>query len=341
LITDEPTEGNRIFAYGQTIPFKIRLVNVMGRSFENDSLLLYEGWSGKNYSFTKTGDTYYYNYVVPRDAASEIAFLVNGKATLDGKPYSIAVILDFGISNKLNVVFVEPALGEYSTNISRIILNVTYPNGERIRSERLKAVINREPAVLNREGYFYVVNHTIDSGERTLQVSVEDSIGNAGSSELRIIPENSGALISPTMLMMILSALALAALCVAVALRYYYARRHKEDLKREYEVLKQQREALKKLMKTIMHEYYTRKITSEDAKKRMLDYEKELLIEREKMRSVLHKLGIKMETEGKEEVIEWIVEKLDQGEDPELLKEGLADTGIDPKIVDDIKRNLI
>jgi hypothetical protein len=48
-----------------------------------------------------------------------------------------------------------------------------------------------------------------------------------------------------------------------------------------------------------------------------------------------------METEGKEEVIEWIVEKLDQGEDPELLKEGLADTGIDPKIVDDIKKNLI
>jgi len=166
-------------------------------------------------------------------------------------------------------------------------------------------------------------------------------MGNVGSSEIRIIPEGSGTLITSRMLVMLLSALLIAGLCVAVALRHYYAKRHKEDLKREYEELKQQREALKKLMKTIMHEYYTRKITSEDAKKRMLDYEKELLIEREKMRAVLHKLGIKMETEGKEELIEWIVEKLDQGEDPELLKEGLADTGIDPKIVDDIRKNLI
>jgi len=121
----EPEEHNRIFAYGQKIPFKARLVNVLGRPFENESVLLYEGWSGRNYSFIRNGDSYYYNYEVPRDAQSEIAFLVNGKGVLDGKPYNTAKILDFGISNKLNVVFVEPALGEYSSNISRIVLNVT------------------------------------------------------------------------------------------------------------------------------------------------------------------------------------------------------------------------
>ena len=338
VVLEEPKDI--VFAYCQQIRFRARL-NAFGKPFENDSVSLYEGWSGKNYSFTKKEEEYYYTYEVPRDAQKEIAFLVNGKASLEGKPYNYAEILEFGISNKLSIAFIEPTLGQYASNVTHLTLNVTYPNGEQIRSERLKAVINGEPAILNRKDLLFIVNHTIKSGERILKVSVEDSCGNTGVSEIQLIPETPVPLIGTSTLVIAISLLAVSLLLVAVALRYYYAKRHKDDLKREYEELKQQREALKKLMKTIMHEYYTRKITSEDAKKRMLDYEKELLIEREKMRSVLHKLGIKMETEGKEEVIEWIVEKLDQGEDPELLKEGLADTGIDPKIVDDIKKNLI
>jgi hypothetical protein len=338
VILAEPKDV--VFSYGQRVRFKASL-NTFGKLFENDSVILYEGWSGKNYSFVKNEDQYYFTYEIPRDAQKEIAFLVNGKAAVEGKPYSYAEIIEFGISSKLSVAFVEPKLGEYASNVSRVVLNVTYPNGEQIRSDRLKAVINGEPAILNRKGLLFVANHTIKSGERILKVSVEDAMGNAGVSETQLIPENTAPLIDSSMLAIILFMLAVSVLLIAAALRYYYAKRHKDDLKREYEELKQQREALKKLMKTIMHEYYTRKITSEDAKRRMLDYEKELLIEREKMRSVLHKLGIKMETEGKEEVIEWIVEKLDQGEDPELLKEGLADTGIDPRIVDDIKKNLI
>ena len=332
---------DRIFAYGQDIRFKVRLINVMGKTLDNDSVNLYEGWSGRNYSLTKNGDEFYYTYQVPRDAEKEIAFLVNGKAVLDGKQYSVAEILVFGISGKLSVNYVEPRLGEYASNVSRIVLNITYPNGDPLRSDRLKAVINGEPTILNRNGALFAVNHSVKGGERILKVSVEDSAGNKGASELQLIPQDPEPLITPAQLAAGLCVLGIIALSFAAGVKYYLARRHKEDLKREYEELKQQREALKKLMKTIMHEYYTRKITSEDAKKRMLDYEKELLIEREKMRSVLHKLGIKMETEGKEELIEWIVEKLDQGEDPELLKEGLADTGIDPRIVDDIKKNLI
>jgi PKD repeat protein len=338
VVLEEPTD--RVFAYGQRVRFKA-ILNTFGKQFDNDSVSLYEGWSGKNYSFAKKEDAYYYTYEIPRDAQKEIAFLINGKAVLEGKPYSYAEILEFGISSKLSVAFIEPTLGQYASNVSHVVLNVTYPNGEQIRSERLKAVINGEPAILNRKDYAFIANHSIKPGERILKVSVEDSLGNTGLSEIQLIPENTGPWISSSAVAMILAVFAMGVLLIAASIRYYYAKRHKEDLKREYEELKQQREALKKLMKTIMHEYYTRKITSEDAKKRMLDYEKELLIEREKMRSVLHKLGIKMETEGKEEVIEWIVEKLDQGEDPELLKEGLADTGIDPKIVDDIKKNLI
>jgi cell division protein FtsB len=302
---------------------------------------LYEGWSGKNYSFTEKEDAYYYTYEIPKDAEKEIAFLVNGKAFLEGKQYGNAEILEYSISNKLNVAYVEPTLGEYTPNVTIIVLNVTYPNGEQIIRDRLKAIINEEPAILDRRDRLYAVNRTLNPAERTLKVKVEDDMGNSGESELKLIPEYSGLRIDSVALAAVLAAALVLVLSAALTLRYSYIKKHKEDLKREYEELKQQREALKKLMKTIMHEYYTRKITSEDAKKRMLDYEKELLIEREKMRSVLHKLGIKMETEGKEEVIEWIVEKLEEGEDPELLKEGLADTGIDPRIVDDIKKHLI
>ncbi|MEA3254415.1 MAG: hypothetical protein U9Q22_01105, partial [Candidatus Altiarchaeota archaeon] len=60
------------------------------------------------------------------------------------------------------------------------------------------------------------------------------------------------------------------------------------------------------------------------------------------MKHVAEQLGMKkIETDWKEELIEWIVEKLRDGEDPELLKKGLSELGLDPEIVDKIKKTLM
>jgi len=43
------------------------------------------------------------------------------------------------------------------------------------------------------------------------------------------------------------------------------------------------------------------------------------------------------ETEGKEDILEWIAEKLSGGEDPELLKKGLNEMGLDGSLVDRVR----
>ena len=47
------------------------------------------------------------------------------------------------------------------------------------------------------------------------------------------------------------------------------------------------------------------------------------------------KRGDEFEVDG---VKRWIKERLDAGEDPELLKKGVIKAGLDPKLVDEIKK---
>jgi len=90
-----------------------------------------------------------------------------------------------------------------------------------------------------------------------------------------------------------------------------------------------------------MHEYYTRKITEQDARKRILDTEKELVMERGNMKAVLLKLGMDpKDMDGREEVIDWVTEKLKAGESIELIKKGLRDLNIDPLLAEKVRKTL-
>jgi|WetSurMetagenome_2_1015567.scaffolds.fasta_scaffold09950_3 hypothetical protein len=98
-------------------------------------------------------------------------------------------------------------------------------------------------------------------------------------------------------------------------------------------------ESLKTLKATVMKEFHTRKLTEEDARKMILECEKDMILERSKLCSLLRKLGIRSDdVSGREEVIGWIIEKLSTGEKPSLMKKELKEQGIDPKLVDIIKK---
>ena len=98
-------------------------------------------------------------------------------------------------------------------------------------------------------------------------------------------------------------------------------------------------ESLKTLKATIMQEYHTRKLTEEDARKMILDSEKDLILERSKLGSLARKLGISSDSvSGREEAIGWIMEKLSAGEKPLLMKKELKEQGIDPKLIDIVKK---
>ena len=98
-------------------------------------------------------------------------------------------------------------------------------------------------------------------------------------------------------------------------------------------------ESLKTVKATMLNEYHSRKVTEEDARKMVLDCEKDLIMERSKLRNLAIKLGINSDgLSGREEAIGWIMEKLSAGEKVQVIKKELAAQDIDIKIVDEVKK---
>ena len=119
---------------------------------------------------------------------------------------------------------------------------------------------------------------------------------------------------------------------------YYKKKQSRSGLINQCQESAQRIESLKTLKATVMKEFHTRKLTEEDARKMILDCEKDLILERSKLCSLLRKLGIRSDdVSGREEVIGWIMEKLSSGEKPSLMKKELKEQGIDPKLVDIVK----
>jgi len=59
------------------------------------------------------------------------------------------------------------------------------------------------------------------------------------------------------------------------------------------------------------------------------------------MKAVLLKLGMDpKDMDGREEVIDWVTEKLKAGESIELIKKGLRDLNIDPLLAEKVRKTL-
>jgi hypothetical protein len=125
---------------------------------------------------------------------------------------------------------------------------------------------------------------------------------------------------------------------LAVFLWSYYNKKNRHSgLIKQCEESIQKIDSLKGLKASIMHEYHVRMVSEADARKTVLDCEKDIFFEKEKLHRLLRKVGIKPDAlQGKEEIIGWIMQKLSQGVDPQLLKKGLIDMGSDPSLVDDV-----
>jgi len=120
--------------------------------------------------------------------------------------------------------------------------------------------------------------------------------------------------------------------------QYSMKKKQRDTMYREYEATVQKISGLKQVRKNLIQEYYQRRISEEDARKRVLDIEHELVFEKDRLKNVMQSLGMKYtETEGKEDILEWIAEKLSGGEDPELLKKGLTGMGLDGSLVDRVR----
>ena len=346
MMMNDPPPSKVLVAYGEPLTFRLKLFSSKGQVDVGD-IYMYEVQTNNRYQFKKAGDEYVLDYRVPWDIGERLNLIFYASYSVNDANYQAVLEKSFDVSPNLKVEVISPVNPAQNPNTTEIKLAIAYPAGEQVTDDQLNATIGDASVplqkVVEKGSVFYLGNYSLRKGEAKQYIWVTDSSGNGGGTYLQ--PEQEGNAKAQEIDPRIIPAAA-ASLSLFTALLILLSMRHKKKQKRmlkvkEYEDQHQKIESLKKLRKNIMHEYYTRQISEEEARKRILDTEKDSVIERGKMKTILQKMGMTpQEIEGKEELIDWVTEKLKTGENIELIKKGLKGLNIDPLLAEKIKKTL-
>ena len=326
VVVDKPVSW--VFAPGQVVHLEARFVNSGGRQIEEGNLTLYEGWARKSFPFTRVGDVYRLEYQIPRDVRPRCHLYIYAHGLMDSREYQAYKDVDVNVVRNLSLDLVYPRPGPYSPDIDKIKLNITYPNGEVFGGGSISATIGGRSVLLKKADGLFVGDYRPGREERTLKIKVTDEFGNAGEAEFLIFDDQMLDEYRLGILVAMIALTLLALFIMSSGRSLYYGMKSRKALREEYDTIAGNIRALKRFMEELKGEYYSRKITEEDLRHRTLDYEKEIAFEKANLRIVLERMGLpKKEAEGKEELIMWLVEKLEDGEDAEELRKALKEAG--------------
>jgi hypothetical protein len=342
LIVQSPV--GRTFAFGQNVEFAVSF-DSGGRSMDAGDIVLFEEWTNNKYSFKRSGKNYLLNYTIPEKARSHIPLIIYGTGNMSGKKQSSVKDLGFDLSHDLLIEILSPKKGENLSKSSEILLRIAYPDGTEITDYNISGTVQESGVIFRKLDNLYIGNYSFRLGDSKVYVSVADRFGNGGATKIKISGDE---LIAQQPLLteanLTGGAAAIVALSLISVLSFYYIekRRQKTALQREYEKVMRRIDGLKEVKKSVMQEYYSRKLSEEDTRKAVLDNERELVIEQDKLKQIMRKMGGKYwKEEGEQEVSQWITQELKAGKDPEDLKKQLKEKGMDAGMVDEIGRKLV
>ena len=297
LSIDEPTSGH--FAYGQEIGFTARFYRVKDhKNMDDGSIVLYEGWSNRTFSFGREDRNYSLRYRIPADAGDSLNFLIYGSGRIVDTRYSTVNDLSFEITHDLAVDVISPGSGTFAPDVKGIKAKVTYPDGTVVGEPELTAYIGSDPIVLKRSGEFYAADYSLPGNESDIDLWVTDAFGNGGGAKVFLSavkpPAKEGDVPLGTQIAYSLVPVIGLLIVLFLAYRFFSGRRnYRASLMKEYEETSRKIESLKLVKDNIMNEFYTLKISEGEARNRVLDCEKELVIERHRLKSIGQKLGMR------------------------------------------------
>ena len=319
------------FAYGQEVEFRVRMAGVEGGSLGLGELSLHETWSGQKYRFRKEGDDYLFTYTVPSDRGNRALLILYGTLSSGGVKRKALKEVSLELSHDLVVKPVG------LSDSSELLLNVTYPDGSVLPFSLLKAEVGNVSFFLqNNQGLFSGQYPSFNSSKS--YVWVTDVYGNAGGSEVFFGGSQAGMEGFLMLFLMLFAGLLL--VCVPLFVVHFRRRRQRERLREEYEDSRQKIASLEALQKKVMQDYYTRRITEEEARNRLFECDKELVPERVRFKRVVEKLGVSDSAAGKDDAVEWVADRLKLGEDAASIKESLEKMGLDPGLVDLVRKSM-
>lgn len=346
IIMNEPSTNKVLVAYGENLPIRLKLFSSKG-PVEEGNIYMYEVHTNNKYQFKKSGEEYALDYRVPWDTGKRLSLIFYASYDVNDVNYQAVLEKSFDISSDLKVKTISLENTGQTPNMTQVKLTVTYPAGEEVTDEQLNANIDNTSILLQKvtdKGEAFYLGNYSRIKEKKQYIWVTDGSGNGGGTYIQPGTDEGRAKtqdLDPRILPAAAAFIALSAAALTATRIRDKKKQKRTQMIKEYEDQHQKLESLKKVRKNIMHEYYTRKISETDARKRILDTEKEMVMERGKIKTLMQKLGMTPEEiEGKEELIEWVTEKLKAGENIELIKKGLKDLNLDPMLAEKIKKTL-
>ena len=330
LLVEKP--DSKVFAPGQRVRFSVKMMSMEGLLLEGGEVALYETWSGKKYVLSGKDDIYNLDYDIPADAPDRMILTLYGKASSGDRKYLTVKELNLSLSHELSVKLVG------LSDRQEMILNITYPDGSTVSDNLLKASLANASVFLEKRGELFYGFCASANGSKSY-IWVTDVYGSSGGAEVDFPGKQSAGFDQPQNLI-IFAAVGIVILAVIPLLVGRYGKEQaRRRLLDEYEDAMRSTESLEMLKKGVMHDYYTRKITESEARKRIFDCEKELVFQNAHITKVLKKLCMaKQETVDGQDMLEWIAKKLRSGEDPSVLRKGLRGMGLDPGMVDRVRK---
>lgn len=287
-------EVENIFGYGQPIDFLVAVESAkrgdlrgVEVKLQNDELNLSE-----KFGFNPETGSHFLRYLLPEKdeyPRNRISFdivatgVINEKECLDLKK------IDLALTDRIDVNFVYPAAGTGFVNLDepdRIIVRITYPNGDLIDANSVEATLVDNDSnslitlVRTERGFEANLGYDLRAGEHTFELRLEEEKYRGETTKIVTV------LVNPVDIGQII--MFIVALFIAFLIIFFGYSRLREKAKMAEE-LETERKNLIGLAKSLRYEYYKRHISEQEYKERLLKSQ-------QKLATVEEMLGVRKRT---------------------------------------------
>jgi hypothetical protein len=267
------------YAYGQMVPFEVYSEGDIDISVKNISVFV-EG-SGKEFQLFSQIGSFVGEYPIPSDETSSLSFLIYAIGISNGESYEAIKRVSVQIDPTLNILYLSE-----ESDLENHIFAITYPNGDSVNLKYLNGVIGGVDVLfeMKYEGK-YEVNIPI-SADREVFVEVSDSYGNNG--KLKISPDSMRVVLGIDLEPILQPLIMILVLLITLTLFYkLWKQKHDKSqaIKEKKSSLRKRKKQVNELIKDTKKRYYKKKLSEEYASRKIADYEEELKIINQELKS--------------------------------------------------------
>ena len=276
----EVSEPQGSYAYGQTIPFDVRLV---GAGVGTTSVRVFVEGTNEGFQLSGSVGTFFGAYKAYTSQPDPLYFLIYANSTSESGFYESVRRVAIDIDPSLKVEHLDS-----SSSGTEYAFKITYPNGAQLEASELSCSVNGITKSVSRSGsgyYAVAVGSNEFEGVKDLVFEISDNSGNRGRSVVSVSQAGKPVIDSGGM-----AVIALVLLLVGLILfsfkRAQGANVMRKGIADQKGALLKRKKQLDFLVKDTRAQFYTKKISEEYASRKIADYDSEAKLIDEELKGI-------------------------------------------------------